>query len=184
MHLYICLKRLKNKKKKEYAKQGIVELQGSIGFSTSGNADFSNYNIIFSFYPTINVFFVDNIHIGLTPGIGVYYYSGYDYSGVLFKSTSVDFMPGLFLGYTFTITPNTLYFDISGLFSYNLSLISNYPNRGFYNCNTGLNLTFKYIIHNSSINFGLYYHYENFGFGKNETGYHAIGLILGVSIFL
>jgi hypothetical protein len=177
----------KSGKEKIYAKKGIVEIQGSVNFSYMGDSQFSNYSLNFNFNPGIHYFVVDGFHIGLVPAFGVSYrdFKGAYYGNAYYlpyKSTSVYLSPGLIIGYAFTLSPKSLYLDVSGLFHYNFSVYesSEYPTDSYYYFSSGLNLVLKYIIHNVSINTGLYYS-NNF----SELGIynHSLGISLGFSVF-
>ncbi len=177
------------KNEKIYAKKGIVEIEGSIGFSYTGTPAIRGNSLNLNFNPIIHYFIADGLHIGLSPNIGLSYSDGeyYNISGLLYTSKYISLLlgPGVITGYAFTLSPNSLFLDLSGSFYYIFSVYESYNQGNTYKSNSyyfnaGLDLKLKYIIHNSSINTGLFYRYKFSEFGADN---HNIGISLGFSIY-
>ena len=166
-----------------FAAKGEIEIEGEIGVSYQseemGSSDFFSFKS--DFFPIVHYYFLNNSHIGISPGFGYERFKDNYYPEM--KYTRYNFNPSLIIGYTIPLYEKSLFFDISARYIYCYSYMDtdcgNYKiNYNVYGFTPKLKLM---ISEGGLLNFGLGYTYTDSDIVDLK---HSVSFRIGVSIFL
>jgi hypothetical protein len=168
------------KKYAAYGTKGIIELYG--GLSISGTSEESSI-LNFSADPGFNFFVIDNLYCGARTLVGLTRVSITINSRFYSRKSSetvTNLGLGIPLGYTLKIY-NGIFINLAAEFlfyGYNLEQFRFYPN---------IVTSFKFIVNNAVINFGIKHSFIYFSNDKNQKitdPFYSYGISLGFSAFI